>query len=60
MSGTPSPVDRLLDVKRALGGSLNDVALAVVAGALRQLALLRRVAPAPVKVMVPVSRRAGA
>ena len=36
---------------------MNDVALAVVAGALRQLALLRRVAPAPVKVMVPVSRR---
>jgi WS/DGAT/MGAT family acyltransferase len=50
-------VERLLDVKRATGGSLNDVALAVVTGALRQLALLRRVAPAPVKVMVPVSRR---
>jgi diacylglycerol O-acyltransferase len=50
-------VERLLDVKRAWGGSLNDVALAVVAGALRQLALLRRVAPAPIKVMVPVSRR---
>jgi diacylglycerol O-acyltransferase len=51
-------VEQLLDVKRAAGGSLNDVALAVVAGALRQLALLRRVAPAPMKVMVPVSRRA--
>ena len=50
-------VERLLDVKRAWGGSLNDVALTVVAGALRQLALLRRVAPAPMKVMVPVSRR---
>ena len=50
-------VQRLLDVKRAWGGSLNDVALTVVAGALRQLALLRRVAPAPMKVMVPVSRR---
>ena len=56
--GHTVPVERLLDVKRAWGGSLNDVALAVVAGALRQLALLRRVAPAPVKVMVPVSRRA--
>jgi diacylglycerol O-acyltransferase len=51
-------VERLLAVKRAHGCSLNDVALAVVAGALRQLALLRRVAPAPLKVMVPVSRRA--
>jgi diacylglycerol O-acyltransferase / wax synthase len=50
-------VERLLEVKRAWGGSLNDVALTVVAGALRQLALLRRVAPAPIKVMVPVSRR---
>src|SRR4051812_29526478 len=50
-------VERLLAVKRGWGGSLNDVALAVVAGALRQLALLRGVAPAPVKVMVPVSRR---
>jgi diacylglycerol O-acyltransferase / wax synthase len=50
-------VQRLLDVKQAWGGSLNDVALAIVAGALRQLALLRRVAPTPIKVMVPVSRR---
>jgi diacylglycerol O-acyltransferase len=50
-------IERLLAVKRAQGCSLNDVALAVVAGALRQLALLRRLAPAPLKVMVPVSRR---
>jgi diacylglycerol O-acyltransferase / wax synthase len=57
LAGHTVPVERLLEVKRAWGGSLNDVALAVVAGALRQLALLRRVAPAPVKVMVPVSRR---
>jgi diacylglycerol O-acyltransferase / wax synthase len=55
--GHTVPVRRLLDVKEAWGGSLNDVALTVVAGALRQLALLRRVAPAPIKVMVPVSRR---
>ena len=55
--GHTVPVQRLLDVKHAWGGSLNDVALTVVAGALRQLALLRRVAPAPMKVMVPVSRR---
>jgi diacylglycerol O-acyltransferase / wax synthase len=57
LAGHTVPVERLLEVKRAWGGSLNDVALAVVAGALRQLALLRRVAPAPLKVMVPVSRR---
>jgi len=55
--GHTADVEALLAVKRARGGSLNDVALAVVAGALRQLALLRCVAPAPVKVMVPVSRR---
>ena len=56
-SATRWRCERLLDVKHAWGGSLNDVALTVVAGALRQLALLRRVAPAPMKVMVPVSRR---
>ena len=55
--GHTVPVRRLLDVREAWGGSLNDVGLTVVAGALRQLALLRRVAPAPIKVMVPVSRR---
>ncbi len=55
--GLSVDVERLLAVKREHGGSLNDVALTVVAGALRQLALLRRVAPAPMKVMVPVSRR---
>jgi diacylglycerol O-acyltransferase / wax synthase len=51
-------VAELLEVKQARGVSLNDVALAVVAGALRLLALLRGEAPAPLKVMVPVSRRA--
>jgi WS/DGAT/MGAT family acyltransferase len=56
--GHSLPVEGLLEVKRAREVSLNDVALAVVAGALRRLALLRRVAPAPLKVMVPVSRRA--
>ena len=47
LAGHSLPVGELLEVKRARGASLNDVALAVVAGALRRLALLRRVAPAP-------------
>jgi diacylglycerol O-acyltransferase / wax synthase len=55
--GHTLPVGELLTVKRAREASLNDVALAVVAGALRELALLRHVVPAPLKVMVPVSRR---
>jgi WS/DGAT/MGAT family acyltransferase len=58
LRGHSVPVDELLAVKRAHDSSLNDVALAVVAGAMRELALLRRVAPEPLKVMVPVSRRA--
>jgi WS/DGAT/MGAT family acyltransferase len=56
--GHSLPVGGLLEVKHARDVSLNDVALAVVAGALRELALLRHVVPAPLKVMVPVSRRA--
>ncbi len=56
--GRSLAVADLLEVKHARGVSLNDVALAVVAGALRELSLLRHVAPAPLKVMVPVSRRA--
>ena len=56
--GHSLPVAELLALKQARGVSLNDVALAVVAGALRRLSLLRHVAPAPLKVMVPVSRRA--
>src|SRR5215210_5634405 len=58
LAGHSVAVDELLAVKRAHGSSLNDVALAVVAGAMRELALLRRAAPKPLKVMVPVSRRA--
>jgi len=55
--GHTTDLRALIEVKRALGVSLNDVALGVVAGALRQLALMRGVAPAPLKAMVPVSRR---
>jgi len=58
LAGRSLPVAGLLEVKRAHGSSLNDVALAVVAGAMRRLAPMRDTAPEPLKVMVPVSRRA--
>jgi WS/DGAT/MGAT family acyltransferase len=50
-----------LRAARSSGGTLNDVGLTVVAGALRALALQRGDVPeAPFKVMIPVSmRRAG-
>ena len=41
------------------GSTLNDVALTVVAGALRRLALAEGQGREPLKVMVPVSRRSG-
>jgi WS/DGAT/MGAT family acyltransferase len=44
-------------VKTARATTLNDVALTVVTGALRQLALARGTVPAPLKAMVPVNRR---
>lgn len=47
-----------LAAARAGGGTLNDVGLAVVAGALRTLALREGESPdAPLKAMVPVSMR---
>jgi len=47
-----------LRAARSGGGTLNDVGLAVVAGALRALALVDGDAPeAPLKAMVPVSMR---
>lgn len=58
LAGHAFAVERLLEVKRRHGATLNDVALAMVAGALRQLALTRRTMPAPLKVMVPVNTRA--
>jgi diacylglycerol O-acyltransferase / wax synthase len=50
----------MADLKRAArpaGATLNDAALAVVAGALRDLALARGEDPEPLKTMVPVSVR---
>jgi diacylglycerol O-acyltransferase / wax synthase len=47
----------LVEAKRRAGVTLNDVCLAAVAGALRNLASLRGERPRPLKVMVPVSVR---
>jgi WS/DGAT/MGAT family acyltransferase len=47
-----------LDVLRAAGpGTLNDVGLALVSGALRALALERGRSPAPLKALIPVDTR---
>lgn len=51
-------VDRLLRVKQTAGVTLNDVVLAVSAGALRRLAVERGHDPHDLRVMVPVSVRA--
>ena len=50
-------LERLLAVKRAEGVSLNDVVLAVCAGALRRFARERGDAPSDLRVMVPVNVR---
>ena len=47
----------IVQAKRRAGATVNDVCLAAVAGALRELALLRREQPQPLKAMVPVSVR---
>lgn len=49
------PVAGLLEVKRAAGTTLNDVCLAAVAGALRELDPRRGRAPRPLKAMIPVN-----
>jgi WS/DGAT/MGAT family acyltransferase len=50
----------VVEAKRKAGVTVNDVCLAAVAGALRELALLRGEKPMPLKAMVPVSVRADA
>jgi diacylglycerol O-acyltransferase len=51
-------VDDVLAIKRAAGVTFNDVCLAAVAGALRELAVARWESPVPLRAMVPVNRRA--
>jgi WS/DGAT/MGAT family acyltransferase len=58
LTGYTCEIERVLAVKEAHGVTLNDVVLAVAAGALRELALARGTLPAPIKAMVPVARRA--
>src|SRR4051794_5912775 len=50
-------LDRLLELKTALGTTLNDVVLAVCAGALRGFAQSQGVPASDLRVMVPVSVR---
>ncbi|WP_354698296.1 Putative diacylglycerol O-acyltransferase [Paraconexibacter sp. AEG42_29] len=53
-----TPIKPLLAARKALvGATLNDVALTVVAGALRDLSLRSDRVPEPMKIMVPVSTR---
>jgi diacylglycerol O-acyltransferase / wax synthase len=48
------------EIKRAHGATVNDVCLALAAGALRELALARGDQPQPLKAMVPVDVRGDA
>ena len=58
---TEAPLQRFKDVKDALGGTVNDVVLTVVAGALHRLLKVRREPSRGrvLRVMVPVSVRTG-
>ena len=51
------PMEQALRAKQAGHVKLNDVCLAAVAGAMRELALQRDEEPKPLKAMVPVSTR---
>jgi WS/DGAT/MGAT family acyltransferase len=51
------PLPRLMEVKKRYGVTLNDVVLAVSAGALRRFALRHGDEPADLRVMVPISLR---
>jgi WS/DGAT/MGAT family acyltransferase len=56
--GARLSLDRVLAVKRDAQVTHNDVCLAVVTGALRELASRRGETPSPMRAMVPVSVRA--
>jgi WS/DGAT/MGAT family acyltransferase len=51
-------LDQVRYVKRVAGATVNDVCLALAAGALRELARSRGEEPGPLKAMVPVNVRA--
>ncbi len=53
------PTEDLLEIKRAFGVKLNDVVLAVCAGAVRELLRGRGERPIRLKSMVPVNVRSG-
>jgi WS/DGAT/MGAT family acyltransferase len=55
----PMDIGEIKTVRRALGGSLNDIVLTVVTGAVRRFLLRRHVNPATIefRIMAPVSVR---
>jgi diacylglycerol O-acyltransferase / wax synthase len=60
LQGHSASLDELMAIRRTAAVTFNDVCLAVVAGALREVALARGETPRPLKAMVPVSVRADA
>lgn len=57
LAGARRPLSDLQSVRRALGGTVNDIVLAAVAGGLRRFALRAGAEPGRPKVMVPVNVR---
>ncbi len=55
--GHRAPLEQVRAIKEAAAVTLNDVCLAAVTGALRELAMGRGELPRPLKAMVPVSVR---
>ncbi|WP_338870273.1 wax ester/triacylglycerol synthase family O-acyltransferase [Myxococcus stipitatus] len=54
---SPIPLERVKQVGQALGGTVNDVLLAVLSGALRRYLEARDVAPEDLHALVPVNLR---